>query len=89
MKSTVLLILDQFVNDVEWEVMTIIPTIVQTQHNVLTAEKTICLDPVTVKFGKKEKEIMKLKGTKNLTYPEARKLYDQQQPELTFTKFKS
>ena len=44
------------VNDVEWEVMTIIPTIVQTQHNVLTAEKTICQDPVTVKFGKKKKK---------------------------------
>ena len=28
---------------------------------------------------------MKLKVTKNLTYPEARKLYDQQQPEFTFT----
>ena len=67
MKTIVLLILDQFVNDVEWEVMTIIPTIVQTQHNVLTAEKTICQDPVTVKFGKKKKEIMKLKVTKNLT----------------------
>ena len=35
---------------------------------------------------KKEKEIMKLKVTKNLTYPEARKLYDQQQPEFTFAK---
>ena len=35
---------------------------------------------------KKEKEIMKLKLTKNLTYPEARKLYDQQQPEFTFAK---
>ena len=35
---------------------------------------------------KKEKEIMKLKVTKNLTYPEARKLYGQQQPEFTFTK---
>ena len=29
---------------------------------------------------------MKLKVTKNLTYPEARKLYDQQQPEFTFAK---
>ena len=29
---------------------------------------------------------MKLKVTKYLTYPEARKLYDQQQPEFTFTK---
>ena len=56
MKITVLLILDQFVNDVEWEVMIIIPTIVQTQHNVLTAEKTICQDPETVKFGKKKKK---------------------------------
>ena len=35
---------------------------------------------------KNEKEIMKLKVTKSLTYPEARKLYDQQQPEFTFTK---
>ena len=35
---------------------------------------------------KKEKEIMKLKVTKNLTYPEGRKLYDQQQPEFTFAK---
>ena len=35
---------------------------------------------------KKEKENMKLKVTKNLTYPEARKLYDQQQPEFTFAK---
>ena len=29
---------------------------------------------------------MKLKVTKNLTYPEARKLYDQQQPEFNFAK---
>ena len=35
---------------------------------------------------KKEKESMKLKVTKTLTYPEARKLYDQQQPEITSTK---
>ena len=43
-------------------------------------------DPVTVKFGKKEKEILKLELTKNLTYPEARKLFDKQQPEFTFAK---
>ena len=35
---------------------------------------------------KKEKEIMKLNVTKNFTYSEARKLYDQQQLEFTFTK---
>ena len=33
----------------------------------------------------KKKEIMKLKVTKNLTYPEPKKLYDQQ-PEFTFAK---
>ena len=42
--------------------------------------------PTNVKFGIKEKEIMKLKVTKNLTYPEARKIYDQKQPEFTFAK---
>ena len=35
---------------------------------------------------KKEKEIMKFKVTKNLAYPAARKVYDQQQPEFTFAK---
>ena len=34
---------------------------------------------------KKEKEIMKLKVTKNLTYPEARKLFEQK-PEFSFSK---
>ena len=48
--------LGSFVNEVEWEVMTIIPTIVQTQHNVLTAEKTICQEPVTVKSRKMKKK---------------------------------
>ena len=86
MKTTVLLILDQFVNAVEREVMTITPTNVQTQQNVSIVDKIIYQGLVNVKFGKKEKEIMKLKVTKNLTYPEARKLYDQQQPEFTFAK---
>lgn len=35
---------------------------------------------------KKEKEIMKLKVTKNITYPEAKKLYENQQPELNFSR---
>ena len=35
---------------------------------------------------KKEKEIMKIKVTQRLTYPEARKVYDQQTPEFTFSK---
>ena len=34
---------------------------------------------------KKEKEIMKLKVTNNLTYPEARKLFEQK-PEFSFSK---
>ena len=85
MKTTALLILDQFVNAVEREVMTITPTSVQTQQNVSIVGKIFYQGPVNVKFGKKEKE-MKLKVTKNLTYPETRKLYDQQQPEFTFAK---
>ena len=35
---------------------------------------------------KKEKEVMKIKVTQRLTYPEARKVYDQQKPEFTFSK---
>ena len=35
---------------------------------------------------KKEKEIMKLKVTNRLTYPDARKLYEHQKPEFTFSK---
>ena len=35
---------------------------------------------------KKEKEVMKIKVTQRLTYPEARKIHDQQKPEFTFSK---
>ena len=35
---------------------------------------------------KKEKEVMKIKVTQRLTYPEARKINDQQKPEFTFSK---
>ena len=35
---------------------------------------------------KKEKEVMKIKVTQRLTYPEARKIYDPQKPEFTFSK---
>ena len=35
---------------------------------------------------KKEKEVMKIKVTQRLTYLEARKIYDQQKPEFTFSK---
>ena len=35
---------------------------------------------------KKEKEVMKIKVTQRLTYPEARKIYDQQKPEFTYSK---
>ena len=37
-------------------------------------------------WKKKEKEIIKIKVTQRLTYPEARKIYDQQKPEFTFSK---
>ena len=51
-----------------------------------------CPDPVVVKSGKKEKkekEVMKIKVTQRLTYPEARKVYDQQTPEFTLSKIVS
>ena len=35
---------------------------------------------------KNEKEVMKIKVTQRLAYPEARKVYDQQTPEFTFSK---
>ena len=35
---------------------------------------------------KKEKEIMKIKVTQRLTYPEAKKVYEQHTPEFTFSK---
>ena len=35
---------------------------------------------------KKEKEVMKIKVTQRLKYPEARKIYDQQKPGFTFSK---
>ena len=35
---------------------------------------------------KKEKEVMKIKVTQRLTYPEARKVYEQPKPEFTFSK---
>ena len=57
MKTIILLIFDQFVNDVEWEV---IPTIVQTQQNVFTAEVHLSRSSdCDCEVRKKEKEIMK------------------------------
>ena len=41
---------------------------------------------MTAKFGKKEKEIMEIKVTRRLTYPEARKGDEQHKPEFTFSK---
>ena len=38
---------------------------------------------------KKEKEVMKIKVTQRLTYPEARKVYEQHKPEFTFSKIVS
>ena len=38
---------------------------------------------------KKENEVMKIKVTQRLTYPVARKVYDQQTPKFTFSKIVS
>ena len=55
MKTTVLLISDQFVSAVEWEVMVITPTTSQTQQNVSIVVKINYQGPANVKFGKKTK----------------------------------
>ena len=56
MKTTVLLLLDQFVNAVEREVMTITPTNEHTKQNVSIVGKFIYQSPVNVQFGKKKKK---------------------------------
>ena len=43
-------------------------------------------DHVTVMYGKRKKEIAKIKVTQRLTYPEAKKVYKQHTPEFTFSK---
>ena len=54
MKTTVLLLLDQFVNAVEREVMTITPTNEHTKQNVSVVGKIIYQSPGNVQFGKKK-----------------------------------
>ena len=68
MKITVLLILDQFVNAVEREVMTITPTNAQTQQNVSIVGKIIYQGPVNVKFGKRERN-HEIKSHQKLNIP--------------------
>ena len=45
----------------------------------------IYLDPMNVMFGKKEKEIMRIKVTNNITYIEARRMVEQK-PEDTYSR---
>ena len=66
--------------------MTIKVFTVKIKQNVCTVTEITCQGQVTVKYGKKEKEIMKVKVTNRLTYPEARKLYEQHKPDFTFAK---
>ena len=47
--------------------------------------KIIYLNQISVKFGKKEKEIMKIKVTQKITYLEAKQIQENQ-PEITFAK---
>ena len=65
-------------------VLIIWPVRAQTQLNVLTVVSTIFLGPMYVRSGKRKKEIMKVKVTKNLTYLEARKIVEHT-PETTFS----
>ena len=85
MKTTVLLISDQFMNSVELEVMNTMPTTCKNPAKCVSCGKIYLSRSSECEVWKKEKEIMKLKVTKHLTSLEARKLCNQQ-PECTFAK---
>ena len=85
-RATALLTWVQCAKSVAKVITTILPVNAKTKHSVSIAAKITCQDQVTVMFLKKEKEVMKIKVTQRLTYPEARKIYDQQKPEFTFSK---
>ena len=86
MKATVLLMKDLYANDAMQAIMIIFLASAETHQNVSIVAEITCQDQVTVMSGKKEKEVMKIKVTQRLTYPEARKEYEKQTPEFTFSK---
>ena len=55
------LISDLFAKNAVREVTTTIPPPAKTLQSVLTAVKTTFHDPISVKFGKKKKKLVKLK----------------------------
>ena len=77
---------DLFAKNAVREVTTTIPPPAKTLKNVLTEVKITFYDPISVKYGKKEKEISKIKVTKNVPHLEAKKIFEKQTPELDFTK---
>ena len=61
MRQIALLISDLFAKNAVREVTTTIPPPSKTLQSVLTAVKTIFHDPISVKYGKKRKKLVKLK----------------------------
>ena len=57
---------------------------VKTSENALTAARTMFLDQANAKFGRKRRKLLKV--TKNITYLEAKKLFESQTSELDLTK---
>ena len=86
MRQVAQLISDLFAKNAVRLVTTTIPPPAKTLQSVLTAVKITVHDPISVKYGKKEKEIIKIKVTKNVPYLEAKKIFENQTPELDFTK---
>ena len=61
MRQIAQLISDLFAKNAVREVTTTIPPPAKTLQSVLTAVKTTFHDPISVKFGKKKKKLVKLK----------------------------
>ena len=75
----------QCVKSVAQVITTILPVNAKSQQCVNCGENHMSRSS-DCDVWKKEKEVMKIKVTQRLTYPEARKIYDQQKPEFTFSK---
>ena len=84
-RTTALLTLVQCAKSVAKVITTILPVNAEIKHCVDCGENHMSRSS-DCDVWKKEKEVMNIKVTQRLTYPEARKIYDQQKPEFTFSK---
>ena len=84
-RATALLTWAQCAKSVAQVIKTILPVNAKIKQSVNCGENHMSRSS-DCDVWKKEKEVMKIKVSQRLTYPEARKIYDQQKPEFTFSK---